>query len=91
MVKGVACTSMAKGASPGGHTDRQIAHFLVITQAIVANHETNMLNQTTSVNSVDSTGYVIRHALIWRPGQNWFECPQLQNNVGFSPLAVGER
>jgi len=90
MVKGVACTSMAKEASRGGRTDRQIAHFLVITQAIVANHETNMLNQTTSVNSVDSTGYVIRHALIWRPGQNWFECPQLQNNVGFSPLAVGE-
>ena len=82
---------MVKEASPGGRTDRQIAHFLVITQAIVATHETNMLNQPTSVTSVDSTGYVIRHAIIWHPGQNWFECPQLQNNVGFSPLAVGER
>ena len=82
---------MVKEASPGGRTDRQIAHFLVITQAIVANHVANTLNQSTSVNSVDSTGYVIRHALICRPGQNWFECPQLQNNVGFSPLAVGER
>ena len=69
MVKGVACTSMAKGTSPGGRAGRQIAHFLVITQAIVANHETNMLNQTTSVNSVDSTGYVIRHALICALGR----------------------
>ena len=91
MVKGVARTSMAKGASPGGRTDRQIAHFLVITQAIVANHVTNTLNQSTSVNSVDSTGHVIRLALIWPTGQNLFECPQPQNDVGFSPLALGER
>jgi hypothetical protein len=91
MVKGVARTSMAKGASPGGRTDRQIAHFLVITQAIVANHVANTLNQSTSVNSVDSTGYVIRLALIWPTGQNLFECPQPQNDVDFSPLALGER
>ena len=47
-----------------GRTNRQIAEELVVSQATVAFHLTNIFNKTTSANRAEATAYAVRHELV---------------------------